>query len=106
MRSRFHYGRQRTVHQSPGLARLLSERSTQSLLERPDQRGADRIIMMVLHAVANVPLAKATDSGDQLIELVQTAHGEPDHLHELLALLLHVRVSEHRAQCGVELEQA
>src|SRR5262245_21446467 len=45
----------------PGLARLGCESGPESLLQRPDPRGADSFTWMVLHAVASVLLNECGD---------------------------------------------
>jgi len=73
-------------------------------IERPEQRGADRVVMLVGDAVPCVAPAEIFDDRHQLIEPVETLDGGRQHLHQLLTLFFHV-AAKHPFERRIELEQ-
>lgn len=76
----------------------------ESLLQRGDQRGANRGVIGRHDAVCHMPLAKRPDRSGDLVPLAQIHHRRPKHAHQLLALFRHV-VLEHRTQTRFTPEQ-
>src|SRR5436190_24179027 len=58
-------GRDVQVRLGPRVSDLSGERLTQPLLERPEQRRADRVVLRVVHAILDVAPAEIGDLGDQ-----------------------------------------
>jgi hypothetical protein len=99
-----HRAADHAVHRRPGLAHFGRELVAQALLQRLDQRGADGGVVVVAHAVADVPPAQVAQHRHQRLGALQQADGRADHRHQALALHGHV-AAEHPAQRGIALEQ-
>jgi CHASE1-domain containing sensor protein len=88
------------VDLGPGRARRWREGVAQPLAERLEQRRAHGVVVCCLHAVALVALGQALQHRHQRGQVIELADRRADHLHQALALLLHVAL-EQRAQAGI-----
>src|SRR5262249_49861859 len=93
-----HHRGERRVRLDPRAPYFRRERIGQSFRERPDQRVANGVVVARDYAIARVPLAERFDGWEQLVQSRETTHRDRDHLHQLLALLRHIRLAKHSAQ--------
>jgi adenine deaminase len=83
---------------------LVGERFTEAPLQRPDERVAHRVVVVLLDAVAEVARAQVLEDRQQRRRIRQAAHGAADHRHQHAALLLHVAL-EQAPQRWIHFEQ-
>ena len=63
--------RQYTVHRRPGVSDLRREGVAQPLFQRPQEHHADGGIVLVLHPVADVPLAQVMHRWNNRVQVIQ-----------------------------------
>ena len=75
LRRVLHRRREQAVDRRPGVLHLRRERVAEPFLERPQQRGADRVVVVVGDAVSRVPPTQVLDDGDEPLEAVEAFDG-------------------------------
>src|SRR5262245_5298021 len=83
---RLHDTCQQTISRFPCLLHLSRDVLTQTLLERPQQCGPNRFVVLVPYAVTRMTPAKAFNCRNELVEIVEPFHHHSDHLHQLPTL--------------------
>ena len=102
-----HGAGQHAVDVRPRLLHLVVEELAEALLQGPQKRRADRVVVAVSDAVTHVPLAEVLHRRHYAVELIQPPHADGDHLHKLEVLGLHGPLArrEERPKLRVELKE-
>ncbi len=78
------------VDSQPRVLNLGCEIGSQALLERPQQRLGNHIVVLVLHAVSRMATAQVLNDRHELRQLLETAYRQSDGRHQFPALRLEV----------------
>jgi hypothetical protein len=101
-----HHCGERPVSLGPGIADVIGEGIAETLLERPQQRCSNEVVVIGAHAVAGVPAAERLDGRDEIVEPVDALDHHGQGLHEVLLLGGHIGLAEETADGRVPLEEA
>src|SRR6266542_2504195 len=94
----------KSVEGRPGLSDVRREAWTKPLFECPNERFTDGFVIAFTDPIAGMAAAQRGEGGQEGVRAVKPFNRQPDHLHQLAPLLLHVAIKK-RPERGIEFEQ-